>query len=426
MKTKVIIAILAVTLLGVAAWVLFGTDATITGKEAQHAIDTIADYVEPAEDVADTNRISFTTVKGVERATAMLHGEGLHAFMNEAWKQGVVAPGIHSKYWLDQFTRGKPKLYSIEKAYRDFGYEIAVQVEDLAFQIYEKPDKTLELERLGWLLRFSKWMLKPGKFENYRIGIRVEDAATMPLLRASFNLETPIGNVESMCAKFLSAKDSAAMRANILFEESAGVFDVRDLANNAQSDADDDFEKKWIEYYKLAYRHFGNRILDYSLDSEILHDAEIKYNFFMDDGNELGGVNCIPEKWDEKLHRNVCVRGNRSYMMDAISGILTFRKDIGYFPEVKYAAGTDGSDAYGHYYRKKFTMEQKLTTAPAVSVGWLFWQYKTNTFMDKQTRYAYETKNYKRTSIDEFESWHTTRERRALNQQWLKKNRKPE
>ena len=128
--------------------------------------------------------------------------------MDKVWNQQVAAPGIHSKYWVDQIARSDPGQESLERAYRDFGYEVAVQVEDMAFEIYENPDKNHERERLDWLLRFSKWFMKPGKFENFRIGMRVEDAATMPLHRMVFSLEIPPDEIESYAKKFTLAKAS--------------------------------------------------------------------------------------------------------------------------------------------------------------------------------------------------------------------------
>ena len=131
--------------------------------------------------------ISFATTESTERASCLLRDKGIRVFMNEIWLQGVAAPGIHSKYWLDQFTRDRPNMAQLEKAYRDFGYEVAVQIEKLAFEIYDNPDRGQEKERLDWMLRFSKWMMRPGRFENFRIGMRVEDAATMPLHRMVFS-----------------------------------------------------------------------------------------------------------------------------------------------------------------------------------------------------------------------------------------------
>ena len=207
--------------------------------------------------------------------------------MDEVWEQGVAAPGIHSKFWLDQFTRGKPELARLERAYRDFGYEVALQVEDLAFEIYEKPDKALEPKRLDWLLRLSKWMMKPGKFENFRIGMRIEDAATMPLHRVIFNFDIPTDIIDSYFLRFTTARESATFRANILYEESDGVLDVRNLAKKVEDEEDDGFEAKWLALHRKAFKYFGDFSPEYTLDPELVRDEQIKYSFFTDDSDFL-------------------------------------------------------------------------------------------------------------------------------------------
>ena len=369
----------------------------------------------------DDERISFATVKSTERAKAILHEEGLRTFMDEVWAQGVTAPGIHSKYWLDQFTRGKPDLHAIEKAYRDFGYEVAVQIENLAFEIYEKPDKSLETDRLDWLLRFSKWMLKPGRFENYRIGMRTEGAALMPLHRTIFNLDVSTAEIERYMARFSTTRENAVLRAAFLYEESGGVFDVRDLALRAKAGEDDGFESEWIKHVRRAYKHFGGQIFYYTTDPEILRDEKIEYSFFMDDNCEFGGWDSVPEKWDEKYHRHIGVFGGYAYAVRAFYDVMIFRKDIGEFPDVEVPPGQDGDCVYGKYYHKKY---RELTKAQTMTVGWLYWEYKNNMFMDSSTDSSYRSRNHKKLTRERFESRPSTKRRRARNQQWLKKHGK--
>ena len=59
---------------------------------------------------AQTDTISFATKESADRASWLLREKGIRVFMNEVWRHGVDAPGIHSKYWLDQFTRDNLKL----------------------------------------------------------------------------------------------------------------------------------------------------------------------------------------------------------------------------------------------------------------------------------------------------------------------------
>lgn len=368
--------------------------------------------------------ISFATKESTELALRLLHDKGIRSFMDEAWRQGVDAPGIHSKYWLDQFTKGNHDLSRLERAYRDFGYEVAVQIEDMAFDIYANPDGGHERERLNWLLRFSKWVMKPGKFENFRIGMRVEDAATMPLHRMVFSLDFPTDEIESYAHKFTSAKECAAIRASIAYEESNGALDMRGLAAKAEDGKDDGFEALWIPLAREAYRHFGNQMPEYTLDPEILMNEEIKYSFFADDNTCLWGRNCIPNRWDRKCHKAVCVFTWPVRYLNQLTNILTFRKDIGEFPDVDVPPGEDARHAYESFYFKKYNWEHKLTTADAKSVAAAYLDYKNNTYMDSSTFYSSRTKGNKDVSLDQYETWQSTKIRRAKNQQWLEKQGK--
>lgn len=379
------------------------------------AIGAFAQEVEP---------ISFATMESTVAATRRLHDEGIRVFMDEVWKQGVAAPGIHSKYWLDQFTGGKPELARLEKAYRDFGHEVAIQVEDLAFEIYEKPDKALEPKRLDWLLRFSKWLMKPGRFENFRIGMRIEDAATMPLHRVIFNFDIPTDIIDSYFLRFTTARESATFRANILYEESDGVLDVRNLAKKVEDEEDDGFEAKWLALHRKAFKYFGDFSPEYTLDPELVRDEQIKYSFFTDDSDFLCSRDCIHERWDFKCHKAVCIyRTTASYLMQ-LANVLTFRKEIGGFPEVDIQSGKDAYKEYEDFYFKKFNWEEKLSSVSARSVAALYLDYKSNQYKDASTYFSQRTKQDKTITLEQFETWHTTKARRARNKQWLEKNGK--
>ncbi len=379
------------------------------------AIGAFAQEVEP---------ISFSTSESTVVAMRRLHDKGIRVFMDEVWKQGVAAPGIHSKYWLDQFTVGKPELARLEKAYRDFGHEVAIQVEDLAFEIYEKPDKALEPKRLDWLLRFSKWLMKPGRFENFRIGMRVEDAATMPLHRIIFNLDIPTDVIDSFFLRFTTTRESATIRANILYEESGGVLDVRNLVKKAEDDKDDGFEAKWLALHRKAFKYFGDFSPEYTLDPELVRDEQIKYSFFTDDSDFLCSRDCIPERWDFKCHKAVCVYRTTTRDLKPLLNLMTFRKEIGAFPTVDVPSGMNEMQVYENYYFKNYNWDQKLTNAEAMSVASYFLKYKNNTYMDSSTFYSYTTRNVKKVSLSQFETWHTTKVRRKRNRQWLEKNGK--
>ena len=295
-------------------------------------------------------RIGFDTVAETDSARQALSQMGIAKFMEEVWKQGVVAPGIHSKYWVDQFAENDPALKTTELAHRDFGREVAKQLNELAAEIHLKPDRKLESERLDWLLKFAKWIRTPGKFENYRIAIRAENIATIPLLRVIVDLDVAEKDIESTFNRFFCFRDSAIMRAAIIFEESGGTLDLRSLAKKATS-PEDGFEKEWIQFHKEAYQHFDNRLLRYSRDSALLKGEKVRYTFPLDDDIV---VRYDTDYWDAKLHKLICVFSAQPMHLESMKKVFAFRKLTGEFPDVEVPPGADMGQTYENYYNKKF------------------------------------------------------------------------
>lgn len=325
--------------------------------------------------------LDFNTIQGVRQATALLRVHGLTSFMDDAWRQGVVSPGIHSKYWVDQLDQNALELKAIESAYRDFGREVAQQLDEVAAEIYTRPNRAQERKRLDWLLRFARWIRSPGKYENYRIAFRAENAATIPLLRMIVDTSIPENEIESAFSRFLSFRESAAMRAEIVFEESAGILDLRDLAEIAV-EPDDGFEKRWIQLHREAYRHFNNRLLHYSQDIALLKNEERKYTFPLDD--EITSHNAT-NRWDAKLHKLVCVFSVQPMYLKQLKKVFEFRKLVGSFPDVEVPLGADMCQTYENYYNKKF---KSCWTEHKVWPGYAAIYYthaKKNSYADEET-----------------------------------------
>ena len=325
--------------------------------------------------------LDFNTIQGIRQATALLQARGLTSFMDDAWRQGVVSPGIHSKYWVDQLDQNALELKAIESAYRDFGREVAQQLDEVAAEIYTKPNHAQERKRLDWLLRFARWIRSPGKYENYRIAFRAENAATIPLLRMIVDTSIPENEIESAFSRFLSFRESAAMRAGIIFEESDGVLDVRDLAAKAV-EPDDGFEKRWIQLHRTAYRHFNNKLLHYSQDLAQLKNEARKYTFTLDDDMVSHGTT---DSWDAKLHKLVCVFSVQPMYLRQLKKVFEFRKLVGSFPDVEVPLGADMCQTYENYYNKKF---KSCWTEHKVWPGYAAIYYthvKKNSYADEET-----------------------------------------
>lgn len=331
---------------------------------------------------AEPGDISFTSVESVRQARDDLASRGIAAFMKDAWAQGVAAPGIHSKYWIDRFTRGKPELAALETAYRDFGREVARQVNLVAIDTFRHPDRLAEADRLVWMLNFAEWIGRAGKFDNYRIAARAEDAATIPLLRVIIDMDVSEKLIEGQLARFSTTQSSAPVRAEILYEESNGVLDVRKLASKAKG-LEDGFLDEWRSKQRWAYWHFGRKLLQYSENIERMKSEKDKYAFFADD--VPFGRYCSPDRWDLKHHLTVCIYHSEAYFIRPIKSVFKFRKIGGKFSKVAVPAGMRECDAYSSWYREKYEWMEQHGVNPS-SVGAYFLSCILNTYADMETR----------------------------------------
>lgn len=327
--------------------------------------------------------IGFLTVRSVRLAQEELRLVGLKGFMESAWSRGVSAPGIHSKYYVDRFTRGKPDLAALETAYRDFGLELLRQFDSLAVEVYRKPSKREELDRVGWMLRLAEWIRSPGKYENYRIAMRIEEAATMPLLRVITDMEIPEDTIVRLLDGFTTSDKSAPVRAGILYEESNGAFDLRGLLKGKKSTVDV-FVEPWVWARRKAYWHFGFRLPEYSKESGLLLGESDKNAIVADD--DVSGLCRDADRWDKKMHKIICVNSGSPMYLAALKKVFRFRQLIGGFPEIPVPPGVRERDAYdkeyGHRYRWQLTDEQ---ISPEIVAAY-YLDSRNNTYVDRQTQ----------------------------------------
>lgn len=327
--------------------------------------------------------VKFATVEQTVKAQTLLHEIGLKRFMERVWHEGVGAPAIHSRFWIDRIMKKDDPRRNLESSYRDFGKELAIQIDDLAINIWENPVKGRELEDFDFLMRLAKWMEAPRKFENFRVGMRVENAATMPLHRMIFNFGIENSAIEERFEKFMSKKESAKIRAEILREESDGCFDMNilDVWREANTDSAC-FAIQWGRRLSKAYSHFGGRMLEYSKSEEV-RTGDLEYTFFMEDYS-LNLENTTVDRWDVKCHHLVC-QSCRPRALNALGKAFGFRKEVGKFPDVEVPDGDDIRHAYKDYYLCNFNLYKKVTKIPATTVATTYVDYKENSYTDKET-----------------------------------------
>ena len=275
----------------------------------------------------------FADVPSVESARIRLHAVGVETFFSEARKANVSPPRIHSKYWVDTLLEDEQEKRRLEYAYRDFGLELAKQLGDKAIDIYDHPHPAAETNRLGWLLDVAEWLNAPGGYGNYRIKRRLRYISGVVLARVITDDSVPLDEIGKQLERIIDEKQDAIERADVLFEESRGEMDVRDMASRFSNDGD--FEIPWSVGLRAAYRHFGSMdcLFKYGQCRNRVNTEKTKYSFFCED-KELPRVRSVVNTWDYKQHYTTCIHQGGGLNMDTLRNLYLFRKIVGRLPSI--------------------------------------------------------------------------------------------
>ena len=339
----------------------------------------------------DANLISFSTVNDVEASRIHLRQAGLWAFVNEASAQGVAAPKIHSKYWVDKL----PVTNQVqEAAFRNFGYEIAVLLNDAALKFQKHPSRDEEVMRVENLLHLSTWLRQTGGYENYRMACRAEGAAGMVLARVIVNPEVSVETIEKLFELFLTEKQDAIIRADILWEESNGVFDVRDKARSFEEKGD--FERDWNGFLRKASKKVDVRPLFHYTEFRSELEVKIPTLVFFCDDTSLPIPRSIVTTWDYKQHFTTCVFGGRPINLGTVRTLYLFRKTIGRFPTPPQPDAD--RDSYGSFYNDVWDAQAKRFDYSGHGAGRTYYDVIHNNFWDWEALEIVKYENNKRQS----------------------------
>ena len=333
-----------------------------------------------------TPEISFETTASTGRTTERLRSKGIEAFMAEVWTNDVAAPRIHSLFFVEHLPPDNSELVALEMAYRDFGLELARRLDELAVAYQLRKLGMGDRVTLGWLHRFSKWVRACGGYGNYQMARRADALAWVALGRLVVDLGEDVSDFDGCVESFMSEKEEAVIRADILYEESFGTFDVRKEA--ADFTTKGNFEIRWGMGWKKGFEKHQAFVMDqYSKNKELFGNEDMAICFFADDSWASELSYSVPVNWDLKRHMRTCVYGGIRPRIDKSTVSLhTFRKVVGKFPPPPEGAAADLERAYDDYYDKLWTPHEKKYGIGGGTAGRSYYRITHNEFMDAWTR----------------------------------------
>lgn len=162
MKLTVIFSISTVTLLGVAARVFFGADASATAPTARHT-----EVATPEEWIARREQI--------KQLRTELARQGAYAFVTNSITAGRKSMRIHSRFWVDRLPRGSVGLIAYENELRNWGLDFVSELERLSSTDIPIDDIAKNEERASQMIKIARWLGAESGYGNYILKNGVRD-----------------------------------------------------------------------------------------------------------------------------------------------------------------------------------------------------------------------------------------------------------
>lgn len=207
----------------------------------------------------------------------------------------------------------------------------------------------------------------------------------MSLVRIVADMNVPDADIDGLFSRFLEVRESAMIRADFLYEESQGAFDVRSCAKDESNDGC--FENAWLPARNRALDKAEAKGIRFTASRrEKLKSLNGDVAFFIDDALQVPGG--IASNWDCQLFKRIGVYRVQARNLESIRKFHRFRKTMGGLPDLKLEFWEDPEESYREHYRKEWRRKGKdeRLSFLASYASQYYCLVKNNSYMDDETR----------------------------------------
>ena len=266
--------------------------------------------------------------KGVSAQRQVLADKGAYLFVTDEMTPRR-APHIHSQCWVDWLPDDEVERKAYEQEKRDFGLDMAVQLEKLGARRIEMDDVAGLRTGAEQLVAIAEWAKTSPGYGNYILKHQAEELAMVLMAKMAVNEKCSIREVRELLDRIDTHEKSAYLQVSVLNEESPHAY-ARPTATSG-SEIQSALGRQWRDHVREAREHFKARLpKGRRVHFEDVRDEAREYAFYIPDRN-LGDAS-ISRYWNLKDHEEVCVYGMYSQKREKIGWILKYRETIGAIP----------------------------------------------------------------------------------------------
>ncbi|MCL2104032.1 MAG: hypothetical protein FWH21_03105 [Kiritimatiellaeota bacterium] len=279
------------------------------------------------------------------------------------------APRIPSKWFIDAHVKDADERRLLQAA-RDFGYQLALRLDDLAQEQQVLPVGDALFQRTLVLCDLGDWCAETVGYGNTFLAYRCLDLVAVGLARLTASLEFPLASCEKIAVRMnpkwgdvpyqLQVLNGEAntnlfindkITHNELIDQWSIGWTMREMAENPAS------LKELVERYGPS-PPFNPRLVD-------VKAAAGNLRFFLSD-DRLPNLVTLSEFWDSRWHRKVAM-GLFTQARNKALSLLKFRAVVGFFPSpfVRSEEELKRRDAEIEKYAKRGITITKLEDGPS-------------------------------------------------------------
>lgn len=270
---------------------------------------------------ADTAQID-AEMKRIKTLTRELDNGGAAGVLAAA----LPAPLIHSPYHAARLAKLEPERRAVEQAKRDFGFKLAVVLNETAALLQQRADSAERVKQAGLLLDLAAWLRTAQGYGNYVLFSRCESLATVPLAYLTADLDYPLDKVAELRRRILPSVDERAFRVAVLNDEAPAPF----IGSLRGSESEQD------EQIQIAWSIKWNEMRSWFKTHEIKRQEQTRERlpehlaFFFTDEHKASPFTTV-NNWDNNRYQGV-VFGMRDMQVQNVDMFMLYREKAGTFP----------------------------------------------------------------------------------------------
>lgn len=264
----------------------------------------------------------------LDRMNETLQKQGVDGFLEAVRENGWKMTRIPSKWFADTRATNDEERRQMRAA-RDFGYQLAVQLDKLALEQQALPPENVLYRRAQLLCDTGSWLTETAGYGNVFLARRCLDLAAVGLARLTGSLDFPVVDCEKLAARMRPEWMGMAYSLQVLNGEAGTNLFVNASVTNEELDRQ--WAIGWTMRAMAEKRTLVKKTERPNASFVNIQAFTNNLGFFVSYEFPQSPVTLL-RSWDLRQHRLIAIGLELQSVKKALA-LLEYRSVVGFFPE---------------------------------------------------------------------------------------------